>query len=79
MAEEEPSEASNVKMAANPTVTVRAVLGVEGKIDDWMPCDRCNCGALAHGYDEPSERCLCGRCAGYRHRSRGTLGNSNAR
>lgn len=40
-------------------------------IDNWMPCDSCGCGALAHGYDEPAQRCLCGRCAGYKHRSGG--------
>ena len=66
MAERYPSEANNVQLAASPTTTVRAVLGIRGAIEDWMPCDRCGCGALAHGYDEPAQRCLCGRCTGYR-------------
>jgi hypothetical protein len=42
--------------------------GITGRIDEWMSCRRCGCGALAHGYDEPSQRCLCGKCAGYRTR-----------
>ena len=72
MAETAPSEASNVKMAGSPSTIVRRVLGITARIEDWMPCDRCKCGALAHGYDEPSQRCLCGKCPGYRHRPSGS-------
>lgn len=68
MAEKDPSEASNAKLAGNQRTVVRQVLGVSGKIDEWMSCKRCGCGALAHGYNEPSQRCLCGKCPGYRCR-----------
>lgn len=77
MAGEEPSEASKVRLSGRTTVTVREVLGIKGNIEDWMPCVRCGCGALAHGYDEPKQRCLCGRCAGYSLRSGGAPGNSD--
>ena len=75
MAERDPSVASNMQLAAKPTTTVRAVLGISGRIDEWMSCRRCGCGAVAHGYDEPSQRCLCGKCTGYRTR----LASSNRR
>lgn len=68
MPEKDPSEASNKKLPASPKTTVRAVLGITGRIDEWMSCRICGCGANAHGYDEPSQRCLCGKCTGYRTR-----------
>jgi hypothetical protein len=66
MAEIAASNASSMKPAGSPSLTVRAVLGVEGSIDNLWPCGRCGCGAVAHAYDDPGQRCLCGRCAGYR-------------
>lgn len=68
MAEREPSEASNVKLAENQRTVIARVLGIDGHIDAWMSCARCGCGALAHGYDDPAQRCICGECAGYRRR-----------
>lgn len=68
MAERQPSEASERKLAASPAATLRGVLGIDGHLDAWMSCARCGCGALAHGYDDPAQRCICGECAGYRRR-----------
>lgn len=66
MAGKDPSEASNKKLPESPNTIVRRILGIGGRIEDWAPCRLCGCGALAHGYDEPLQRCLCGRCPGYR-------------
>jgi hypothetical protein len=68
MAEEESSVANNVKMAASPvrlSVALARFLKA-GELEGWMPCDRCGHGALAHGFDEPIQRCLYGDCGGYR-------------
>ena len=55
MAEKVSSEASNKQLTGSPNTTVRAVLGIRGHLDEWMSCARCGCGALAHGYNEPSQ------------------------
>lgn len=68
MAEKESSVANNMQLAGSPNTTVRAVLGIRGNLDEWMSCKRCGCGALAHGFEEPSQRCICGDCSGYRCR-----------
>jgi len=68
MAEKDPSEASNKKLAESRMIRVGALLGAIAHVDNWMPCARCGCGAIAHGYDEPYQRCLCGKCQGYRTR-----------
>lgn len=68
MAGKGPSVASNKQLPGSPKTTVRAVLGITGRLDEWMSCRLCGCGALAHGYNEPSQRCICGKCTGYRTR-----------
>lgn len=50
---------------------VADIVTAKAAIENWMPCDTCGCGAIAHGYDEPLQRCLCGKCPRYRRRIRG--------
>lgn len=68
MAGRAPSEASERKPAARKMQAIGELLAARGYLDEWMSCKRCGCGALAHGFDEPSQRCICGKCSGYRCR-----------